>query len=387
MSSIKEKPLWTKEYVQELFLRRNAKDKKELKNKRFYFIICTILGIGVGLIANRVLLSKENSKYWLYAILFIWLDSILLIVIHEAGHLIGGIITSYRFQSFRIFSWCVVKTDKKYIIQKRKVPGLSGQCLMMPPPNWTIDSPCFLYHAGGVIATLLVALLSGVFYFFTVSPILQISLFVFFCYGIILTVLNLIPMQLSGANNDGANILAIKRDKTAKEAFLKQLECNAWLSHGKRLEDISEDYLKLNEDAIWSEPLNYYLEWILYSKYLKEREFEKAEELLIRLEEVYQDMLRGKKIRINSERLYLLILYQADVDTIQTFYKNVEGELRRQLLCTSILRTLIVYERYRNKNINLLEHYKEMFYRAMEVTACRQEAEVDYILAFEENDF
>lgn len=385
MCFIKDKPLWTKEYVEKLFIRRNTRDKRQIKSGIIYFITCTILGVGIGLITNRVLFTKQNSNFWFSAIFFIWLAGILFIIIHEAGHLVGGIITSYRFQSFRIFSYCIIKKDKEYVIEKRYVPGSSGQCLMIPPSNWSLDSPCLIYHAGGGIATFLAAIFSGLLYFFVSTSLLEIMWFVFFCYGMILTVLNLVPLQLSGTNNDGANILAIIRDKTAKEAFFKQLECNAWFSQGKKLEDISENYLKLSENAIWSEPINYYLEWILYSKYLKERKIDKAEELLMRMEESYQDMLLGKKIRINSERLYLLILRQADTDTIQTFYSNVVERLKSQKLCTPILRTLITYERYIKNNTASLEQYKEVFYRAKKVAACKQEAEVDYILTFEEN--
>lgn len=380
--------MWTKEYVNELFLSRNTKDKKQLRNSLLYFFTVTILGIGVGLITNSILLSEENSKFWLIAILFTWLDGILLIVIHEAGHFVGGIITSYRFQSFRVFSYCIVKEDNKYKIEKRKIPGTSGQCLMKPPKNWTLDSPFFLYHAGGGIATFLVSMLSLLLFKLTSSPLAQIIFFILFGYGLILTIINLVPLQLPSSNNDGANILAIRRDKTAKETFFKQLECNAWLSDGRKLEDISEDYLKLSENAVWSEPLNYYLEWILYSKFLKEREFDKAEELLMKMEEAYHDMLPSKKIRIDSERLYLLIIRQVDTDCINTFYKNVADKLRIQKLCTPILRTLIAYEKYSNNNNNnnnkcALEQYQRMFYRAMKSAACKQEAEVDYILTYQ----
>ncbi len=386
MCSIKEIPLWTKEYVNELFIRRNTKDKKQLRNSILYFLTCTILGIAVGLIANRTLRSEVNSKFWLIAILFIWLDRILLIVIHEAGHFVGGIITSYRFQLFRVFSYCIVKEDNKYKIEKRKIPGTSGQCLMKPPPNWTLDSPSFLYHAGGGIATLLASIFAVLLFKRTSSPLLQNISFVFFSYGMIVTILNLVPFQLPGSNNDGANLLAIRRDNTAKEAFFKQLECNAWLSEGKKLEDISEDYLKLSETAVWSEPLNYYLEWILYSKYLKERELDKAEELLARMEESYHNMLLCKKIRIDSERLYLLIICQADPDCIKTFYENMAEKLRMNKMCTPVLRTLIIYERYSKNNECVLAQYQRMFYRAMEFSACKQEAEVDYILTFQEKE-
>jgi hypothetical protein len=59
------------------------------------------------------------------------------IIIHEIGHLVGGLITGYRFYRLEVkwFSWYmdgkklkfqIVKGDKKY----------AGSCSMIPSPNF-----------------------------------------------------------------------------------------------------------------------------------------------------------------------------------------------------------------------------------------------------------
>ena len=59
---------------------------------------------------------------------------ILSVIIHEAGHLVCGLISGYGFSSFRIFSFMLLKTDEGLRLRRLSVQGTLGQCLMTPPP-------------------------------------------------------------------------------------------------------------------------------------------------------------------------------------------------------------------------------------------------------------
>lgn len=54
-------------------------------------------------------------------------------IIHEAGHLLFGLCTGYRFLSFRIGNLMWVKQDEKLKLRRLKITGTGGQCLMAPP--------------------------------------------------------------------------------------------------------------------------------------------------------------------------------------------------------------------------------------------------------------
>lgn len=54
------------------------------------------------------------------------------IIIHEAGHLVFGLLSGYEFVSFRIGSITLAKYDNKYCFKRFHIAGTGGQCLMMP---------------------------------------------------------------------------------------------------------------------------------------------------------------------------------------------------------------------------------------------------------------
>ena len=55
-------------------------------------------------------------------------------VVHETGHLVFGLLTGYKFVSFRIGSIMLIKESGKLRLKLYNIVGTGGQCLMMPPP-------------------------------------------------------------------------------------------------------------------------------------------------------------------------------------------------------------------------------------------------------------
>lgn len=82
------------------------------------------------------------------------------IVFHEAGHLIFGLMTGYRFSSFRIANLMWVKLDGRIQFRKLHIAGTGGQCLMIPPDLKDGKIPVMLYNFGGAIMNLVTAVLS-----------------------------------------------------------------------------------------------------------------------------------------------------------------------------------------------------------------------------------
>ena len=57
---------------------------------------------------------------------------ILQIVLHEGGHLLFGLLSGYRFVSFRIFNWTLIRQEGKFRLKRFGIAGTGGQCLMLP---------------------------------------------------------------------------------------------------------------------------------------------------------------------------------------------------------------------------------------------------------------
>ena len=107
--------------------------------------------------------------------------------IHEAGHLVFGLATGYKFLSYRIGSFTFIKEEGRIKVKRYVLPGTGGQCLMSPPP-YSSSMPYVLYNAGGAIFNFLSFLLFLLFFFlfYTVpflSSFLLMSAFVSFGLG------------------------------------------------------------------------------------------------------------------------------------------------------------------------------------------------------------
>ena len=77
---------------------------------------------------------------------------ILHIIIHEAGHMVLGLLTGYSFVSFRIFSFMWVNDNGHIRFTRYKVNFAPGQCIMLPPSldeNNQIIGYISIYLSGG----------------------------------------------------------------------------------------------------------------------------------------------------------------------------------------------------------------------------------------------
>ena len=73
---------------------------------------------------------SEIFNLWTCLFLIIWF--FVGIIIHEAGHLIFGLLTGYRFISFQVGKTLIQKpTNKPLRVKRIPFNGLGGQCLMI----------------------------------------------------------------------------------------------------------------------------------------------------------------------------------------------------------------------------------------------------------------
>lgn len=55
------------------------------------------------------------------------------VIVHEAGHLVCGLLTGYGFVSFRIFSFTFIREAGRLRVKRFAIAGTGGQCLLSPP--------------------------------------------------------------------------------------------------------------------------------------------------------------------------------------------------------------------------------------------------------------
>lgn len=179
----------------------------------------------------------------------------ILIPIHEAGHLICGLLTGYKFVSFRIFNLTFIKIEGRIKVKRYAVAGTGGQCLLTPPNLPLEKIPTGWYNAGGVLANLVILLLVLPFFLLNLHPFMAEALAIFCLTDVFLILVNGIPMKLGGISNDGYNLLYLNRNLLSKRAIVLQLRSNALIQNGMRPKDMPAEWFEWRTDIDFKNPM------------------------------------------------------------------------------------------------------------------------------------
>ncbi len=204
-------------------------------------------------------------------------------IIHEAGHLVFGLLTGYQFTSFRIGNFMFIKENGRLRIKLYNIVGTGGQCLMMPPP-WRENLPYRLYNFGGCIFNLIFGFVFLPVYFSAErGSVLAITAMVFFVIGVSNAVLNGVPLQVNGVSNDGRNALLLGKNKTALRSFWVQLYVNGLVSNGERMKNLPEDWFFIPEGEDRNDPIICTIGVFKYNYLFDCHNFAAAEETAIKM--------------------------------------------------------------------------------------------------------
>lgn len=231
------------------------KDQKVQKKKKISlsaiigFLVCVVLGGLIGWFGASwldTLTGGNDALLFVYLALFIVgmvLAFFTQIIIHEGGHLIFGLMSGYRFVSFNILGFIWQKgPDGKLHLGRMQIAGAGGQCLMAPPDYNEGRFPFTLYNLGGVLMNLLsaalFALLAWLIPITAVRVLLAAQIFV----AVVLGGSNGLPLPVEAIQNDGTNLLCIRRDLNARRAFWLQMTIAAELGKGSRLKDMPDEW-------------------------------------------------------------------------------------------------------------------------------------------------
>ena len=172
------------------------------------------------------------------------------IIVHEAGHLIFGLMSGYGFSSFRIGSLMWVKQDGKIRLRRFSLAGTGGQCLMVPKSESESRAQLITFNLGGVYANVILSCLFGLLYFLSLRVILLALVFLFgTIVSFFVAITNGIPIALGGIANDGMNALHLSKNPDAAIAFRNQLLMNAAQTNGTSLEQMPDEWFELPEGA------------------------------------------------------------------------------------------------------------------------------------------
>lgn len=242
-------------------------------------------------------------------------------IFHEGGHLVFGLLTGYKFISFRIGRFMFIREKGKLKVKIYNIVGTAGQCLMMPP-QWSENMPYRLYNLGGCIMNAVTAAIALAAYFAAgTEGFFALCMAMLAVTGFSMALTNGIPLRVGGISNDGMNALLLGKKAAAMRAFWLQLYVNGLLANGERYRNMPPEWFRLPSGDELSDPICCTTGVILFNYYFDCHEFAEAEQTIDYMLEKADGLLDVERNELLCELLFLRVLRGApreEVDPILT---------------------------------------------------------------------
>lgn len=221
--------------------------KKKTLSFIIFFSISIVIGYFIGMLIGES--SLVVSKTTLIIVLLSLIPSFFIVIaIHEAGHAYAGIKVNFDFRMYVIGPFLWAKEQNRWLFKWNKnVNTAGGLVIRLPTDTYNLNKRFATYAAGGPLASLLLAVLSFLFFVIiknlntqnhlgleiTSSLFLLIAVFSFF-----ILLATAIPFHTGGFSSDGARVLRILNGGEAARFELLILKMISLSTSGTRPKEI-----------------------------------------------------------------------------------------------------------------------------------------------------
>lgn len=296
-------------------------EKEQAKGKKgaaVALLLPLLLGVLLG-VALVYLWSPyfEGSLLWLLlalASLFlgVWIQTL----VHELGHLFLGLLTGYRFVSFRVGRHMLVRTEGRLAYRRFSLQGTMGQCLLTPREERE-KVAVIPMNLGGCLFNLAFSILLLLLGLLALHGWISACLLTVALFGILTAVMNAVPFTAT-LPNDGRNAWLLHRFPECRSAFFTQLRINAAETEGVRLRDMPPAWFADEAGETPTDPLTAALPVFLENRYMDENRFEEAYALICRLLSPAVPLAEVHRQLLLLDRAYLSLLGVGEPTAEQT---------------------------------------------------------------------
>ena len=347
-------------------------DKKKNAWQQVIVMACFVLiGVACGIVMVWYVDRSSGSGESLFreilsliALFFIMYAAIFAqIIIHEAGHLIFGLLSGYQFSSFRIFSFMWVKENGGIRLRRLSVAGTGGQCLMAPPDMVDGKVPLVLYNLGGSLMNLISAgVCLGLYFVFDGNRFLSAAMLMSAVIGVVLAIMNGVPMRMGTVDNDGYNAFSLTRNSEAMRSFWIQMKVNDEISKGRRLKDMPEEWFATPTDEAMKNSMIAVMGVLAANRLMDAHEFEEAKKLIDHLLGIDTGMVGVHRNLMICDRINLELMEDGQPEVIEKLYtRDLQKFMKSMKNYPSILRTQYVYALLYEKDPAGAENIKGRF--------------------------
>ncbi len=206
--------------------------KQPLLNRVVRYAQEIILGLTLGYCALTICSFMESYTRLTFLLVALplfpvaWGFGLFLSLVHEAGHLVGGLLSGRRMYYVSVAGHCLMRRpDGRFRRGYAATPGVGGVCSTVSEGS---PQPFRLYLLLGPLSTLLVGGLCA--YLATLSDpawelpwevalrraILHIPMVLMAVQGVVGCIVNLIPMHISGGISDGMQLLSLSFNRQSR---------------------------------------------------------------------------------------------------------------------------------------------------------------------------
>lgn len=295
-------------------------------------VICGVLMVlyfnqsTVGAPLHQGILSLVGLFLGMYVALFFHM------ILHEAGHLVFGLLTGYKFSSFRIASFIWLKENGKIKLKRISIAGTGGQCLMIPPDIKDGKMPLVLYNLGGSIINIIIGVLFLIGYWFCADvPFLSTLFVIFAVVGFMTAIMNGIPMRMGTVDNDGYNAFALTKNKEAVEAFWVQLKVVEQSSKGFRLKDMPAEWFTVPTDEAMKNSMVATRGVFACNRLMDEERFEEADALMAHLLEIDSGIVGLHRDLLMCDRVYMELIRENRREVIENMLTKEQKKFMKSM--------------------------------------------------------
>ncbi len=266
-------------------------------------------------------------------------------ILHEAGHLLFGLLSGYKFSSFRIFSFMWVKENGKIRFRRLSLAGTGGQCLMTPPDMAEGKIPVVLYNLGGSIMNIASGLIFlGLFLISSNIPFLSAVMLLFAIIGFIFAVMNGVPMRMGTVDNDGYNAYSLTRNPEAMRSFWIQMKVNEQIAKGVRLKDMPEEWFAVPSDEAMKNSMVAVMGVFACNRLMDAGQFEEADKRMTHMLEIDSGMVGLHRSLMICDRMYVELITDNRREILDGMFTKEQKKFMKSMKSfPSVLRTEYVY--------------------------------------------
>lgn len=297
-------------------------------------------------------------------LLWLYLSMFLHTAAHEWGHYIFGRITGYRFASYRLGSFILIRLDGKLQIKRFSLAGTDGQCLMDPPDMKDGQVPYVLYNLGGSIVNLLLGLAAVIpACLLHDTGILTPLLWAFAIVGFAFALLNGIPMKVGMVNNDGHNALSLGKSPAALRSFWIQMKGNVLTGKGVRIKDMPAEWFVMPEEEELQNTMTAVLAVLACNRKMDEGKLTEADSMMEKLLSGKNAVLELHRRLLYCDRIFCLLHHDRPEEAATLYDKKQQKFMKSMKQFPSVLRTeytiAILWKQDSAKAAEVLERFEK----------------------------